>query len=152
MRTYPPCWVLKARIQKHRGKPLLFHDECPGFFYAHYTTHGTYRFTKQLWFISVLLKDTSAPTGQAGIRTHILTTPELESNALDRSATTQGFNDLQRMDLTFILLINITLRWFLILIGDFILWCLISLNLCSGSSLSLSASARHSDFRLTALV
>ena len=27
-------------------------------------------------------------TGQAGIRTHILTTPELESNALDRSATT----------------------------------------------------------------
>ena len=19
--TYPPCWVLKARIQKHRGKP-----------------------------------------------------------------------------------------------------------------------------------
>ena len=28
---------------------------------------------------SVLLKDTSAATGQAGIRTHILTTPELES-------------------------------------------------------------------------
>ena len=26
-RTYPPCWVLKARIQKHRGKPLLFHDK-----------------------------------------------------------------------------------------------------------------------------
>ena len=40
----------------------------------------------QLW-LSVLLKDTSAATGQAGIRTHILTTPELESNALDRSAT-----------------------------------------------------------------
>ena len=29
--------------------------------------------------------------GQAGIRTHILTTPELESNALDRSATTLQF-------------------------------------------------------------
>ena len=42
---------------------------------------------KQLW-LSVLLKDTSAATGQAGIQTHILTTPELESNALDRSATT----------------------------------------------------------------
>ena len=42
---------------------------------------------KQLW-LSVLLKDTSAATGQAGIRTHILTTSELESNALDRSATT----------------------------------------------------------------
>ena len=46
------------------------------------------RMTKQLW-LSVLLKDTSAATGQAGIRTHILTTPELESNALDRSATFQ---------------------------------------------------------------
>ena len=45
------------------------------------------RRTKQLW-LSVLLKDTSAATGQAGIRTHILITPELESNALDRSATT----------------------------------------------------------------
>ena len=44
-RTYPPCWVLKARIQKHRGKPLLFYDKCPGFFYMHYTTHGTYSFT-----------------------------------------------------------------------------------------------------------
>ena len=44
-RTYPPCWVLKARIQKHRGKPLLFHDKCPGFFYVYYTTHGTYSFT-----------------------------------------------------------------------------------------------------------
>ena len=44
-RTYPPCWVLKARIQKHQGKPLLFHDKCPGFFYVHYTTHGTYSFT-----------------------------------------------------------------------------------------------------------
>ena len=45
------------------------------------------RRTKQLW-LSVLLKDTSAVTGQAGIRTHILTTPKLESNALDRSAMT----------------------------------------------------------------
>ena len=44
-RTYPPSWVLKAQIQKHRGKPLLFHDMCPGFFYMHYTTHRTYSFT-----------------------------------------------------------------------------------------------------------
>ena len=22
--------------QKHRGKPLLFHDKCSGFFYVHY--------------------------------------------------------------------------------------------------------------------
>ena len=41
---------------------------------------------KQLW-VSVLLKDTSTATGQAGIQTHILTTPEIESNALDRLAT-----------------------------------------------------------------
>ena len=27
--------MLKARIQKHRGKPLLFHDKCPGFFYEY---------------------------------------------------------------------------------------------------------------------
>ena len=40
-RAYPSCWMLKAWIQKHRGEPLL----CPGFFYAHYTTHGTYSFT-----------------------------------------------------------------------------------------------------------
>ena len=39
-----------------------------------------------LW-LNVLLKDTSAATGQAGIRTHILTTLELESDA-DRSTTT----------------------------------------------------------------
>ena len=38
------------------------------------------RRTKQLWS-SVLLKDTSAATGQTGIQTHILTAP-------DRSATT----------------------------------------------------------------
>ena len=48
------------------------------------------RRTKQLW-LSVLLKNTSAATGQAGIRTHILGTPELESNALDRSATMLHF-------------------------------------------------------------
>ena len=38
------------------------------------------RWTKQLW-LSVLLKDTSAATGQAGIRTHILTTLIVEKAA-----------------------------------------------------------------------
>ena len=66
---------MRPMIQKHRGKPLLFHYKCPGFLYVHYTTHGPtalrpIRRTKQLW-LSVL--DTSAATGQAGIRTHILT-------------------------------------------------------------------------------
>ena len=89
MRTYPPCWVLKAQIQKHQGKPLLFHNKCPGFFYVHYTTHRTYIFTSHPKDEAIMvLKDTIAATGQAGIWTHILTTSELESNALDRSATT----------------------------------------------------------------
>ena len=48
--------------------------------------------TQQLW-LSVLLKDTSAATGQAGIWTHILTTPAIESNALDCSATTLHIDD-----------------------------------------------------------
>ena len=94
-RTYPPCWVLKARIQKHRGKPLLFHDTCPGFFYVHYTTHGTYSFTSHPKDEAIM--ETSAATGQAGIRTHILATPELESNALDRSATTLSFIDKNKL-------------------------------------------------------
>ena len=82
-RTYPPCWVLKARIQKHRGKPLLLHDKCPGFFYVHYTTHRTYSFTSHPKDESIMVKCLAQGhkrrdrPGQAGIRTHILTTPEL---------------------------------------------------------------------------
>ena len=54
-----------------------------------YSLYNTYTVVNlKFCFICVLLKDTSAATGQAGIRTHILTTPELESNALDHSATT----------------------------------------------------------------
>ena len=29
--------------QKHRGKPLLFHDKCSGFFYVHYLNNLVYR-------------------------------------------------------------------------------------------------------------
>ena len=46
----------------------------------------TYSFTSHTNDEAIMLK--CLATGQAGIRTHILTTPELESNALDRSATT----------------------------------------------------------------
>ena len=95
-RIYPPCWVLKARIQKHRGKPFSFTISVMGSFtcitqHTGPTALRPNRKTKQLW-LSVLLKDTSAATGQAGIRTHILATSELESNALDRSATTLHFH------------------------------------------------------------
>ena len=93
LRTYPPCWVLKVRIQKHlNGKPLLFHDKCSGFFYVRYTTHGTYSFTShpkdEAIMVKCLAQGHKCRDRQAGIRTHILATPELESNALDRSATT----------------------------------------------------------------
>ena len=76
-----------------RGMPLLFHDKCPGFFYVHYTTHGTYSFTSHPKDEAIMVKclaqgHESRDCGLTGIRTHILTTPELESNALDRSATT----------------------------------------------------------------
>ena len=91
-RTYPPCWVLNARIQKHRGKPLLFHNKCPGFFYVHYTTHGTYSFTSHLKDKAIMVKCLAQGHKRRDrpgrVRTHILATSELESNALDRSATT----------------------------------------------------------------
>ena len=83
-RTYPPCWVIKA--------PFSFTISVLGYFtcitqHTGRTAIGPIRRTKQLW-LSVMLKDTGAATGQAGIRIHILTTPELESNTLDRSALT----------------------------------------------------------------
>ena len=88
--TYP----ITRRESRHTGaSPFSFTISVLGSFTC--ITQHTFtptplrpiRMTKQLW-LSVLLKDTSAATGQAGIRTHILATPELESNALDRSATT----------------------------------------------------------------
>ena len=89
-RTYPPCWVLNARIQKHRGKPLLVYvyDECSGLFYVHTQHTGptalrpirrTMEGRSNHGSVSCSL-DTSAATRQAWIRTHILTS-ELESNA-----------------------------------------------------------------------
>ena len=48
--------------------------------------------------LSVLLKDTSAATGQAGILTHILKTLQLESDALDRSATALYLSQVIHLD------------------------------------------------------
>ena len=75
----------------HRASPFSFTISVLGSFtcitqHTGPTALRPIRRTKQL---SVLLKDTSAATDLAGIRTHILATPELESNALDRSATTK---------------------------------------------------------------
>ena len=41
------CTLLDSQGTESRNTGasfLLFHDECPGFFYMHYTTHGTYSF------------------------------------------------------------------------------------------------------------
>ena len=38
------------------GKPLVFHDKCPGSFYVHYTTHGTYSFTSHLKDEAIMVK------------------------------------------------------------------------------------------------
>ena len=65
-RTYPPCRVLKARIQKHRGKPLLFHDKYPGFFYVHYTTHVTYSFTSHPKDEAIMVKCLAQGRNQTG--------------------------------------------------------------------------------------
>ena len=44
--THPTAQAtITGLIQKHRGKPLLFHDKCSGLVYVHYTTHGTYSLT-----------------------------------------------------------------------------------------------------------
>ena len=71
--------------------PLLFHDKCPGFFYVHHTTRGTYSFTSHPKDEAIMVKCLAQGHKRCDRpgrdhRTHILTTPE--SNALDRSAMT----------------------------------------------------------------
>ena len=71
----------------------VFHDEFPGLFYVRYTTHRTHSFTSHPKDEAIMVKCLAQghkrrDRGQAGIRTHVLTTPELEYNALDCSATT----------------------------------------------------------------
>ena len=59
--------------QEHRGEPLLF-SIYTGFFYLHYTTHGTNRFhpiQRMKQWLSSLPKDTSVTTGT---RIHTLQT------------------------------------------------------------------------------
>ena len=92
-RTYPPCWGAQGANPETPGQaPFSFTISVLGSFTCTAVALRPIRRTKQLW-LSVLLKDTSAATGQAGIRTHILATPELESNALDRSATCSVTNN-----------------------------------------------------------
>ena len=51
------------------GQTPSLNDKCTGFFYVHYTTHGTYMYIfmshpkdEAIMVLSVLLKDTSATT------------------------------------------------------------------------------------------
>ena len=45
--------------QKHRGKPVIFHDKCSGFFYMHYfnnLAHETYGLTSHLKDEEIMVK------------------------------------------------------------------------------------------------
>ena len=79
--TYSEAQIISARfaaIPETQGQaPFSFTISVLGsFIYVHYTTHGTCSFTSHSKDEAIM------------VRTHILTTPELESNALDRSAPT----------------------------------------------------------------
>ena len=87
-----PAGCSRPRIQKHRGKSLLFHDKCPGFLYVHYTTHGTYSFTSHpkdeaIMVIQCLCSRTQAPRPARLGFVPTFWQHQNESNALDRSAT-----------------------------------------------------------------
>ena len=47
--TYSEAQIISAHLaaipETTGASPLLFYNKCPGFFYVHYTTHGTYSFT-----------------------------------------------------------------------------------------------------------
>ena len=40
-----PAQIHSAGCSRRENPETLGHDKCPGFFYVHYTTHGTYSFT-----------------------------------------------------------------------------------------------------------
>ena len=44
--TYLECFLVHfAANPEAPGQAPSLYDKCPGFFYVHYTTHGTYSFT-----------------------------------------------------------------------------------------------------------
>ena len=76
------------------GQTPSLNDRCTGFFYVHYTTHGTYSFTShpkdEAIMVKCLAQGHKCRYRESNPHPGFLTTPELESGALDRSATTLG--------------------------------------------------------------
>ena len=80
--------LFRGASQKHRGKPLLLTITGTGFFYVHYTTHGTYSFTSypkdEAIMVKCLAQGHKCRYRESNPHSGFLTTPELESGALDR--------------------------------------------------------------------
>ena len=74
------------------GQTPSLNDKCPGFFYVHYTTHGTYIFTShpkdKAIMVKCLAQGHKCRYWESNPHSGFLTTPELESGSLDRLATT----------------------------------------------------------------
>ena len=74
------------------GQTPSLNDKCTGFFYVHYTTHGTYSFTShpkdEAIMVKCLAQGHTCHYLESNPHSGFLTRPEFESGALDRSATT----------------------------------------------------------------
>ena len=88
--------VMRRNLQPTKpetpGQTPSLNEECTGFFYVHYTTHGTYSFTShpkdEAIMVKCLAQGHKCRYLESNPHSGFLTTPELESGALDRSATT----------------------------------------------------------------
>ena len=95
-----PCKGLQSAMRRNLqptkpetpGETPSLNDKCTGFFYVYYTTHGTYSFTShpkdEAIMVKCLAQGHKCRYRESNPHSGFLTTPELESGALDRSATT----------------------------------------------------------------
>ena len=84
--------VMRRNLQPTKPETLRqipsLNDKCTGFFYVHYTTHGTYSFTSypkdEAIMVKCLAQGHKCRFRESNTHSGFLTTPELESGALDR--------------------------------------------------------------------
>ena len=84
--------VMRRNLQPTKpetpGQTPSLNDKCTGFFYVHYTTHGTYSFTShpkdEAIMVKCLAQGHKCRYRESNPHSGFLTTPELESGALDR--------------------------------------------------------------------
>ena len=73
------------------GQTPSLNDKCTGFFYVHYTTHGTYSFTShpkdEAIMVKRLAQGQKCRYRESNPHSGFISTPELERCTLDRSAT-----------------------------------------------------------------